>query len=110
MAAAKRYPEELKARAVGMVRDLERELGPGRGAIARVARQLGLNPETLRHWVRHEEKAERPSGGRVVESESDKDTRIADMEREMRELRRANEILRLAAAFFAKEVDLQPPR
>jgi transposase len=45
-----------------------------------------------------------------VESESDKDTRIADMEREMRELRRANEILRLAAAFFAKEVDLQPPR
>jgi len=110
MAAAKKYPTELKTRAVGMVRELERELGPGRGAIARVARQLGLNPETLRYWVRHDEKAERPSGGHVVESESDKDTRIADMEREMRELRRANEILRLAAAFFAKEVDLQPPR
>jgi transposase len=93
-----------------MVRELERELGPGRGAIARVARQLGLNPETLRHWVRLDEKAERPSGGQAVESESDKDTRIADMEREMRELRRANEILRLAAAFFAKEMDLQPPR
>jgi transposase len=44
MAAAKKYPEELKVRAVGMVR----ELGPGRGAIARVAGQLGLNPETLR--------------------------------------------------------------
>ena len=111
MAAAKRYPVELKDRAVGMVRELERELGPGRGAIARVAGQLGLNAETVRHWVRHDEKAERPSGGRhVVESESDKDARIAGMEREMRELRRANEILRLAAAFFAKEVDLQPPR
>jgi transposase len=110
MAAARKYPEELKVRAVGMVRELERELGPGRGAIARVAGQLGLNPETLRYWVRHDEKAERPSGERVVESESDKDARIAAMEREMRELRRANEILRLAAAFFAKEVDLQPPR
>jgi transposase len=106
MAAAKRYPEELKVRAVGMVC----ELGPGRGAIARVARQLGLNPETLRHWVRQEGNVGRPSGAHVVESESDKDARIAAMEREMRELRRANEILRLAAAFFAKEVDLQPPR
>jgi transposase len=110
MAAAKKYPVELRTRAVGMVRELERELGAGRGAIARVAGQLGLNPETLRYWVRQEEKVKRPSGERVVESESDKDARIADMEREMRELRRANEILRLAAAFFAREVDLQPPR
>jgi transposase len=110
MASAKKYPVELKVRAVGMVRELERELGPGRGAIARVAGQLGLNPETLRYWVRHDEEVKRPSGERVVESESDKDARIAAMEREMRELRRANEILRLAAAFFAKEVDLQPPR
>lgn len=108
MAASKRYPVELKARAVGMVRELERELGPGRGAIAQVARQLGVNAETLRQWVRHDEKPQRPSGGQAVES--DKDTRIAEMEREVRELRRANEILRLAAAFFAKEVDLQPPR
>jgi len=110
MAAARKYPVELQERAVGMVRDLERELGQGRGAIARVAVQLGLNPETLRHWVRRDERATGPSGERAVESELDKDTRIADMEREMRELRRANEILRLAAAFFAKEVDLRPPR
>lgn len=80
MAAAKRYPVELKARAVGMVRELEGELGPGRGAIARVARQLGLNPETLRHWVRQDENAGRSSGGHVVGSESDKDVRIAAME------------------------------
>lgn len=110
MAAARKYPAELKVRAVGMVRDLERELGEGRGAIARVASQLGLNPETLRHWVRQDDKGQRPSGERVVGSESDKDVRIAAMDRELRELRRANEILRLAAAFFAKEVDLRPPR
>jgi transposase len=110
MAAARKYPAELKVRAVGMVRDLERELGEGRGAIARVASQLGLNPETLRHWVRQDDKGQRPSGERVAGSESDKDARIAAMEREMRELRRANEILRLAAAFFAKDVDLRPPR
>jgi len=89
---------------------VERVLGQGRGAISRVAVQLGLNPETVRDWVRRDERATGPSGERAVESELDKDTRIADMEREMRELRRANEILRLAAAFFAKEVDLRPPR
>jgi transposase len=60
MAAARKYPAELKVRAVGMVRDLERELGEGRGAIARVASRLGLNPETLRHWVRRDDKGRRP--------------------------------------------------
>lgn len=110
MAAAQKYPVELKVRAVGMVRELERELGEGRGAIARVASQLGVNPETLRHWVRRDDKGQRPSGERVEGSASDKDARIAAMERELRELRRANEILRLAAAFFARDVDLRPPR
>ncbi|GAA1656152.1 transposase [Fodinicola feengrottensis] len=110
MAAAMRYPAELKVRAVGMVRELELELGEGRGAIARVAEQLGVNAETLRYWVRLDDKGTRLSGERVAGSEADKDARIAVLEREMRELRRANEILRLAAAFFAKDVDLRPPR
>jgi transposase len=60
--------------------------------------------------VRQDDKGQRPSGERVEGSESEKDARIAAMDRELRELRRANEILRLAAAFFAKEVDLRPPR
>ena len=94
----------------GFPRALETAFSPNTCLRACVAAQLGLNPETLRHWVRRDERAAGPSGERAVESESDKDTRIADMEREMRELRRANEILRLAAAFFAKEVDLRPPR
>jgi transposase len=110
VAAAKKYLVELKERAVGMVGDLERELGPGRGAIARVAGQLGVHPEALRYWVCQDEKGRRPSGERAPGSESDKDARIAEMERELREVRRANEILRLASAFFAREIDLRPPR
>jgi transposase len=47
VAAASKYPAELKERAVAMARELERELGPGRGAIARVAAQLGIHPEAL---------------------------------------------------------------
>lgn len=108
--AARKYPVELKERAVAMVRELEKELGPGRGAIARVAAQLGVNPEALRYWVRQDQKGVRPSGERVEGSESEKGARFAEMERELRELRRANEILRLASAFFAREIDLRPPR
>lgn len=110
VAAAMKYPVEVKERAVGMVRELEKELGPGRGAIARVARQLGVNLEALRYWVRQDEKGRRPSGERVSGSVLEKDARISELERELAETRRANEILRLASAFFAKEVDLRPPR
>ena len=81
MAAAKKYPVELKERAVGMVRELERELGSGRGAIARVAEQLGVHPEALRYWVRQGEKGRRPSGERVKGSESECDTRSHDASR-----------------------------
>jgi transposase len=110
VAAAKKYPVELKERAVAMVGDLERELGSGRGAIARVASQLGVHPEALRYWVRQDQKGRRPSGERTAGSESEKDARIAELERDLRETRRANEILRLASAFFAREIELRPPR
>ena len=107
MAKASRYPVELKERAVGMVRELERELGAGRGAIARVAHQLGVHPESLRYWYRQDERGQRRLGERVVGSESEKDARIAELEQENRELRRANAILKSAASFFARELD--PP-
>jgi transposase len=103
MAAASKYPVELKERAVAMVRELEGELGSGRGAIARIAGQLGVHKEALRYWVRQNEKGLRPSGERVEGSESGKDGRIMELERELRELRRANEILRLASAFVCPE-------
>jgi transposase len=110
VAAVSKYPVEVQERAVAMVRELERELGEGRGAIAQVARQLGVNPEALRYWVRRAEKGGapgRPAERAPVTAEQE---RIAELERENRELRRANEILRLASVFFAKEIDTRPPR
>jgi transposase len=107
VAAASKYPVELKERAVVMVRELEKELGPGRGAIARVASQLGVHPEALRYWVRRAEEGHPTPGASAAEPA---DPRIVELERENRELRRANEILKLASAFFAREVDPRPPR
>jgi transposase len=110
MTRPSKYPVELKERAVAMACELERELGRGKGAIARVAKQLGVNPEALRGWVRADERGRRPSGERVGGSVADKDARIAELERENRELRRANDILKAASAFFAQEMNPRPPR
>jgi transposase len=105
----KRHPAELRERAVAMVRELERELGPGRGAIARTAKHLGLNAETVRVWVRNDARATRSSGA-ALGSVTDKDARIVELEQRLREVERANEILRAAAAFFAQEINPRPPR
>jgi transposase len=67
---------------------------------------LGVNPETLRHWV---ERAEVDQGARPGRSSTD-DQRITELEREVRELRRANEILKAAASFFARELDPRLPK
>ena len=77
-----------------------------RGSIARVGERLGVNPETLRNWV---ERAEIDGGQRPGTTTDDK-KRIADLEREIRELRRANEILKAASAYFARELDPRYPR
>lgn len=105
MATPNKYPVELKQRAVRMVRDLQRSEGSGHGEITRVARQLGINPESLRNWVRKDDEGTRPSGEIVPESDSAKDARIAELERKLAESQRANEILKAASAFFAKELD-----
>jgi transposase-like protein len=89
-----------------MVRELERELGSGRGAIARTAKHLGLNAETVRVWVRNDEQGRWPSGVMASGSESDKDVRIRELEQRLRETERADEILRAAAAFRPGD---QPP-
>ena len=72
----------------------------------RVGERLGINPETLRNWV---ERAE-IDGGQRPGTTSDDRKRIADLEREVRELRRANEILKAASAYFARELDPRYPR
>ena len=93
-----------KERAVAMVFELRAESGSTRGSLARVGERLGINPETLRNWV---EKAEVDSGQRPGTTSDDK-KRIADLEKEVRELRRANEILKAASAYFARELDPAP--
>ena len=84
-----------------MVFEIREETGQRKGALSRVAQQLGINPETLRNWVNQ---AEIDGGVRPGTSTDDRQ-RIAELERENRELRRANEILKSASAFFAAELD-----
>src|SRR2546426_12813491 len=101
MPTPRKYPDELRERAVWMVMEVRQQTGGQPGAIARVADQLGINRETLRNWVRQAEvdAGQRP-GVPTAEQQS-----IAALEREVRELRRANEILKAASAFFAAELD-----
>ena len=102
MAAQRKYPEELRERATRMVVEARRDPATARGAIKRSAEQLGVHPEALRTWVRQVEIDEGDRPGTTCEDAR----RIAELERENRELRRANEILRTASAFFAAaEVD-----
>jgi len=97
MAAPRKYPDELRERAIRLAVDARRDPATRSGALRRVGEQLGINPETLRNWV---QQAEIDQGQRPGVT-SDEARRIAELERENRELRRANEILRTASAFFA---------
>ena len=97
MAAPRKYPDELRERAIRLAVDLRRDPATRSGALRRVGEQLGINPETLRNWVQQAEIDEGLQPG--VTSEEAR--QIAELERENRELRRANEILRTASAFFA---------
>jgi transposase len=106
MAAQKKYPDELRERAVKMVLEIRERDGRGRGELARVAGQLGVHPEALRSWVKQAE----IDGGSAPGMTSDDKKRIAELEREVRELRRANEILKAASAYFARELDPRLPR
>jgi transposase len=101
MSAPRKYPQELRDRAVRMVFEIRQQTGGQPGGIARVANQLGVHREALRNWVRQ---AEVDAGQRPGVPTAEQQ-RIAELEREVRELRRANEILKAASAFFAAELD-----
>ena len=81
-----KYPDELRERAVRMVLEIREETGERHGTITRVARELGVGAESLRHWVN---RAEVDSGRRPGTSTADAQ-RIAQLERENKELRGAN--------------------
>jgi transposase len=95
MSTQKRYPEELRERSVRLVFESGRP-------IAQVAKDLGIGSESLRAWVRQ---AEADGGERGDRLRSGERERLKSLEREVRELRRANEILKAASVFFAKELD-----
>jgi transposase len=98
MGRPSRYSPEVRERAVRMVWEHEAEHASQWAAICSIAGKLGCTAETLRKWVRQ---AERDQGRRPGLT-TDEKARLKDLERENRELKRANEILRLASAYFAK--------
>jgi len=100
------YPDELRDRAVRLVREWREARGLSDGGYTAVCNQLGLHRETLRRWVIE---AEVEDGSRPGLPRVDRD-RIAELERENRELRRANEILKSAAVFFGAELDRRPKK
>ena len=94
----RRYSEEEKAQAVRLVRQLRAELGTEHGTIQRIADQLGYGVETVRKWVKRADIDEGVKPGRSSEDAA----RMKALEQENRELKRANEILRKASAYFAQ--------
>ncbi len=96
-----RFPKEVRERAVRMVFEQTEGHGSQWAAIRSIADKIGMSPETLRKWVRQAER----DGGLRPGLTSDERSRLKELERENRELRRANEILKSAATFFGAELD-----
>jgi transposase len=100
------YPVEVRERAVRMVFEHQHEYPSQWKAIESISKMLNVNHETLRLWVR---RAETDAGKRPGVTTEER-ARIKELERENRELRRANEILKAASAFFGAELDRQSKR
>jgi transposase len=102
-ARSNRYSPEVRERAIRMAAEARGAHGSEWAAISSVAGKLGMTAETLRSWIRQ---AQIDEGQRAGIS-SEEAQRIKELERECKELRRANEILKAASAFFARELDPQ---
>jgi transposase len=97
----KRYPPELKERAVRMVQELREQDPHDKTVISRVARQLGIGDESLRSWVKRAE----VDAGKRPGMTSEEQAELKRLRKENFELRRANDILQAAASFFGAELD-----
>ena len=106
MTQRSRYPQEVRERAVRMVVEHQDEHPSQWAAITSIAGKFGMTAETLRKWVRRAEIDDGLRPGLTTEERE----RLKALERENRELRRANEILKSASAFFAAELDRRPSR
>ncbi|OEJ21135.1 transposase [Streptomyces agglomeratus] len=106
MPAPRKYPAELRERTVRLVFEIRQKTGQKVGSVSPVATQLGVHREALREWVKRAviDVGQRP-GTSTVDAQ-----RIAELERENRELRRSVKTLKAASAFFARELDPRLPR
>jgi transposase len=105
--APRKYPNELRERAQRLVVEA-REQDPGlslNAAVLRIGPRVGVNPDTLRGWCRQAD----IDGGRAPGTTTADAARLKELEREVRELKRANEILLAASSFFARELDPRLP-
>jgi transposase len=100
MGRRSKYPAELRERAVRLARGSDRP-------ISAVASDLGVHRETLRTWVRQDEADDGTRADRLATAEREE---LTALRKEVRELRRANEILKAASVFFARELDQPRPR
>jgi transposase-like protein len=94
----RRYTPDERDQAVRLVRQLRAELGTDHGTVQRVARQLGYGTESVRKWVRQAD----IDDGKKAGTTSEEAARIKALEQENKELKRSNEILRRASAYFAQ--------
>jgi transposase len=105
MGRPSRYSPEVRERAVRMVLEHEGQHDSQWSAISSIAEKIGCSAETLRKWLRQ---SERDQGRRPGLTTAERE-RLKELERENRELRRVNEILRKASAYFAQaELDRRP--
>ena len=106
MTRSSRHPREVRERAVALVLESQSDYGSQWEAIVSVAEKVGASAESLRRWVRQ---AEIDTGRRAGTTSGDAEA-FRELRRENRELRRANEILKAASVFFARELDPRLPR
>ena len=106
MTRSSRHPREVRERAVTLVWESQSDYGSQWEAIVSVAQKVGVSSESLRRWVRQ---AEVDAGRRAGTTSTDTEA-LRELRRENRELRRANEILKAASVFFARELDPRLPR
>jgi transposase len=105
MSKSKQYAPEVRQRAVRMVFEHQHEYPSQWAAMASIAEKFGCTTQTLCNWVRKAEREQGLRGGAAAEEKA----RIKELEREIKELRQANEILRKASAYFAQaELDRRP--
>lgn len=106
MARRPKYSREVRERAVALVMECQAEYDSQWEAIRSIAAKVNVSTETLRKWVRQAE----VDAGQRPGTASEESAELKRLRRENAELRRANEILKAASAFFARELDPRPPR